>query len=211
MSNTLLFVIVSEKNNSFEGIKIQIARQYLKKGYEKPLGTADAIEQTVDQYPELLNTTFIVCNGDNLYSKEAFQQLIRPRSAPHALISYARSGLKFDDERIKKFAVMDINSNGFLKNIIEKPDPLEVEKYKDLSMRIMDLISPIGMGQRGLIVAQPKTGKTVLLKNISPASLGELIAIWENKIIFMSMFWNINPFDQWGVELGKLNTKKEIE
>ena len=52
---------------------------------------------------------------------------------------------------------------------------------------------------------------TVLLKNISPESLGELIAIWENKTIFMSMFWNINPFDQWGVELGKLNTKKEIE
>jgi len=25
------------------------------------------------------------------------------------------------------------------------------------------------------------------------------------------MFWNINPFDQWGVELGKINTKKEIE
>ena len=41
-------------------------------------------------------------------------------------------------------------------------------------------------------------------------NLGELIAIWENKTIFMSMFWNINPFDQW-VELGKLNTKKEIE
>ena len=57
----------------------------------------------------------------------------------------------------------------------------------------------------------PKRYTTVLLKNISPESLGELIAIWENKIIFMSMFWNINPFDQWGVELGKLNTKKEIE
>ena len=57
----------------------------------------------------------------------------------------------------------------------------------------------------------PKRYTTVLLKNISPESLGELIAIWENKTIFMSMFWNINPFDQWGVELGKLNTKKEIE
>ena len=56
----------------------------------------------------------------------------------------------------------------------------------------------------------PKRFTTVFLKNISPESLGELIAIWENKTIFMSMFWNINPFDQWGVELGKLNTKKEI-
>ena len=40
---------------------------------------------------------------------------------------------------------------------------------KNLSMRIMDLISPIGMGQRGLIVAQPKTGKTILLQKLANA------------------------------------------
>lgn len=37
------------------------------------------------------------------------------------------------------------------------------------SVRIVDLFSPIGKGQRGLIVAQPKTGKTILLKNIANA------------------------------------------
>jgi transcription termination factor Rho len=39
----------------------------------------------------------------------------------------------------------------------------------NLSTRILDLFSPIGKGQRGMIVAQPKTGKTVLLKNIANA------------------------------------------
>ncbi len=39
----------------------------------------------------------------------------------------------------------------------------------DLSTRIMDLVAPIGRGQRGLIVAQPKAGKTVLLKKIAAA------------------------------------------
>ena len=38
-----------------------------------------------------------------------------------------------------------------------------------IAMRIVDLFAPIGKGQRGLIVAQPKTGKTVLLKNIANA------------------------------------------
>ena len=38
---------------------------------------------------------------------------------------------------------------------------------KNLSMRIMDLMCPIGMGQRGLIVAQPKTGKTILLQKLA--------------------------------------------
>jgi len=45
-------------------------------------------------------------------------------------------------------------------------------KSTDLSMRIMDLISPIGKGQRGLIVAQPKTGKTVLLQKLANSISG---------------------------------------
>lgn len=40
---------------------------------------------------------------------------------------------------------------------------------RDLSCRIVDMFTPIGKGQRGLIVAQPKTGKTVLLKSIANA------------------------------------------
>ena len=40
---------------------------------------------------------------------------------------------------------------------------------KDLSTRVMDMISPIGKGQRGLIVAQPKTGKTVLVQKVANA------------------------------------------
>ncbi len=39
----------------------------------------------------------------------------------------------------------------------------------DLSVRVVDLFSPIGKGQRALIVAQPKTGKTILMKNIANA------------------------------------------
>lgn len=41
--------------------------------------------------------------------------------------------------------------------------------HDDLSCRIVDLFTPIGKGQRGLIVAQPKTGKTMLLKSIANA------------------------------------------
>ncbi len=41
--------------------------------------------------------------------------------------------------------------------------------HNNLSSRVVDLFSPIGKGQRGLIVAQPKTGKTVLLQNIANA------------------------------------------
>ncbi len=46
---------------------------------------------------------------------------------------------------------------------------LEVPDKKDLALRAIDLIAPVGRGQRGMIVSQPKAGKTVLLKKIANA------------------------------------------
>lgn len=51
----------------------------------------------------------------------------------------------------------------------EKFNLCKGDKSDPLSVRIIDLFAPIGKGQRGLIVAQPKTGKTVLLKDIANA------------------------------------------
>ena len=48
---------------------------------------------------------------------------------------------------------------------IENVDP--GKKKKDHSQRVIDLVSPLGKGQRGLIVAPPRTGKTVLLQNVA--------------------------------------------
>jgi transcription termination factor Rho len=42
-------------------------------------------------------------------------------------------------------------------------------KKGDISMRVVDLLAPIGMGQRGLIVAQPKAGKTILMQKLANA------------------------------------------
>ena len=44
---------------------------------------------------------------------------------------------------------------------------LDVPTSKDISPRVIDLVAPLGKGQRGLIVAPPRTGKTVLLQNIA--------------------------------------------
>ena len=48
----------------------------------------------------------------------------------------------------------------------EEQVKLEVDR-RDYSMRIMNLLTPIGKGQRGLIVAQPRTGKTILLQKVA--------------------------------------------
>ncbi|MBO4665930.1 MAG: transcription termination factor Rho [Paludibacteraceae bacterium] len=85
----------------------------------------------------------------------------------------------------EKYFPMDkvIRINGLEPEVVKKRIAFENltplfpdEKFKlcrgkndPLSVRIIDLFSPIGKGQRGLIVAQPKTGKTVLLKDIANA------------------------------------------
>ena len=44
---------------------------------------------------------------------------------------------------------------------------------------------------------------TVLLRRIDAYTLGALLALYEHRIFVQGVLWNINPFDQWGVELGK--------
>jgi glucose-6-phosphate isomerase len=44
---------------------------------------------------------------------------------------------------------------------------------------------------------------TILAKRLSPRTLGQLIALYEHKVFVQGVIWNINSFDQWGVELGK--------
>lgn len=43
----------------------------------------------------------------------------------------------------------------------------------------------------------------LLIERLTPAALGQLIALYEHKVFVQGVLWNINSFDQWGVELGK--------
>ena len=44
---------------------------------------------------------------------------------------------------------------------------------------------------------------TLLFDTLDPKTLGSIIALYEHKIFVQGIIWNINSFDQWGVELGK--------
>ncbi|WP_039637547.1 glucose-6-phosphate isomerase [Streptomyces sp. 769] len=49
---------------------------------------------------------------------------------------------------------------------------------------------------------------TILASELSPSVLGQLIALYEHKVFVQGAVWNINSFDQWGVELGKVLAKR---
>jgi glucose-6-phosphate isomerase len=48
----------------------------------------------------------------------------------------------------------------------------------------------------------------LLLEELNPRNLGMLIALYEHKVFASGAIWNINSFDQWGVELGKKLTQQ---
>nr|WP_299389321.1 sugar phosphate nucleotidyltransferase [Allomuricauda sp.] len=125
----------NDRDNEFNGLKISFAIQYIPEGRVKPFGTADALHQALEQFPELNQTSYTVCNSDNLYSVEALIAL-RNTESPNAFIAYDRDAMSFPMERISRFALAKLNEEGHLLDIIEKPAPIEVEKYRDASNKL---------------------------------------------------------------------------
>ena len=56
-----------------------------------------------------------------------------------------------------------------------------------------------------------KPTSTILLNEISPYNLGLLLALYEHKVFVQGIIWDINSFDQMGVELGKKLTNKILD
>ena len=53
------------------------------------------------------------------------------------------------------------------------------------------------------VIAGNKPSNLLMVEKLTPETLGALIALYEHKVYVQSILWNINAFDQWGVELGK--------
>lgn len=120
----------SQQNNEFHGLNVSFAVQKIPEGRVKPFGTADALFQAVEQYPELNTQFYTVCNSDNLYSISVLKAL-RETNNPNAFISYNRDALQFSSERIARFALAKLDSDNYLLDIIEKPSIVESDHYKD--------------------------------------------------------------------------------
>lgn len=137
-----VYIITGEDSRLFRArykdhseLEIRFATQYIPDNRVKPLGTADAVYQTMEQYPELKENQFSVCNSDNLYSVTALKSL-RNINAKNACIAYDREHLDFSIDRISKFAVMQFDADYYLLDIIEKPDSDNVKNYKDIDGKI---------------------------------------------------------------------------
>ncbi|MBT3753954.1 MAG: nucleotidyltransferase [Flavobacteriaceae bacterium] len=138
-----IYIVTSEKADFFRNnfkieskeVIINFSIQYISKARVKPLGTADAVLQTLDQFPLLKSISFCVCNGDNLYSAQSLFK-IRKSKAINAFIAYDRDGLNFSKDRISSFAIAKMDNNNFLIDIIEKPELEIINKSLDKTGKI---------------------------------------------------------------------------
>jgi glucose-6-phosphate isomerase len=55
-----------------------------------------------------------------------------------------------------------------------------------------------------------RPSNTLLLAELTPATLGKLVALYEHSVFTQGTIWNIDSFDQWGVELGKVLAQRII-
>ena len=148
--------------------------------FEDIIEVSGVLEIMPDNYGFLRSADYnYLASPDDIYVSQNQIRLhgLKTGDVVEGTIRPAREGEKY-------FPLVKINRiNGLAPNVVRDRVPFEhltplfpeekftlcAGNYDNLSARVVDLFSPIGKGQRGLIVAQPKTGKTILLKDIANA------------------------------------------
>ena len=115
---------------NLDQLQFVFVTQHISQGRTKPLGTADAVFQALEQFPVLQKNRFSVCNSDNLYSVNAFRRL-RSIEQGSGLIAYDSKSLNFTKEKIAGFALLVFDSDFYLQNIVEKPAAADLNKAID--------------------------------------------------------------------------------
>lgn len=127
---TKLYYETKSGTEAVWGLEIKFAIQYIPTERQKPLGTADAVMQALQQHPEWQGHRFTVCNSDNLYSENALKLLANTK-APAALIAYNSAGLGIPKDKIQTYAILFFDDN-YLKEIIEKPNNEQMQTCLDI-------------------------------------------------------------------------------
>ena len=157
-----------------------IVRELMKDGQE--FICTGTLETLPDGYGFLRspNTSYLACPDDiyvspnqirrfNLHTGDTIEGTVRTPKNDEKYFALVRvDSVNGDNPEVSRHKVLFENLTPLFPT---KPLKLErdIQAAENITGRMIDLISPIGMGQRALLVAPPKTGKTVMLQNIAHA------------------------------------------
>lgn len=149
------------------------------------------------------NTASVIWGQPGTDSQHSFFQLLHQgtRLIPCDFIAAARSHNHIGSHQEKLMANFFAQTEALMQGKTESEARAELESAGLDEEAIAKLLPhKVFEGNR------PST--TILIEELTPRSLGSLIAMYEHKIFVQGILWGINSFDQWGVELGKQLAKK---
>jgi len=173
---------INPNDRKVDGQTKKFEKRTHEKGYEFDgiISNAGVLEIMPDGYGFLRSADYNYFNSpDDIYVSQSQIKLFGLKTG-----DIVRGSIRPPKESEKYFPLIKVEEiNGRSTDFIRDRIPFDyltplfpVEKFnltgnghQNMSTRIVDMFSPIGKGQRGLIVAQPKTGKTMLLKAIANA------------------------------------------
>ncbi len=175
--------IAKEKNIDITGLKkdeiVEKLETTLEKSEPKVVDTsfpANGILSILDDGFGFLRNENYETGDDNVYVSPTFIKKFRLKQGDFIEGKKRKPNEKERDETLIYIDKINFQDTSYIRSRVNFEDltptyPCErvrLERSQDsLTMRIMDLITPIGKGQRGLIVSPPKAGKTTILKDIA--------------------------------------------
>jgi glucose-6-phosphate isomerase len=181
---------------------LQKLSSYLQQGIMESNG------KSIDRngFPVNYQTGNIIWGEPGTNSQHAFFQLIHQgtKLIPSDFIGFKKSlhGNKDHQDKLMSnfFAQTEALMNGKSEEIV-----IEELKKQRFSKEKMEKLTPFKVFEGN------KPTNTFLIEELTPESLGKLIAMYEHKIFTEGIIWNIYSYDQWGVELGKQLANNVLE
>ncbi len=163
-------------------------------------GTMESNGKSVDRNGNKTNyqTGTIIWGEPGTNAQHAFFQLIHQgtKLIPTDFIGFVKPLYENQDHHDKLMSNFFAQTEALMNGKTEAEVSIEFEKLK-LPKDTADFLLPFKVFEGN------KPTNTLLIKKLTPETLGSLIALYEHKIFVQGIIWNIFSYDQWGVELGK--------
>lgn len=163
-------------------------------------GNMESNGKSIDRNGEAVeySTGPIIWGEPGTNGQHAFYQLIHQGTPliPCDFIAPAQSHNPIGDHHLKLLSNFFAQTEALMNGKTEDQAGRELEKAGLMNEEISKLLPfKVFSGNRPT--------NSILIKKITPFTLGQLIAMYEHKIFVQGIIWNVFSFDQWGVELGK--------
>ena len=163
-------------------------------------GNMESNGKSVDRNgePVSYSTGPIIWGEPGTNGQHAFYQLIHQGTLliPCDFIVPAQTHNPIGDHHLKLISNFFAQTEALMNGKTDEEAQIELEKGGSTAEEIAKLL-PFK------VFSGNKPTNSILIKKITPFTLGQLIALYEHKIFVQGVIWNIFSFDQWGVELGK--------